>query len=320
MRRRSVICTLGLAAAAVAALVPMPAMTAVAFAQAGQEVQGFQYFLAVRVEPVEGGLLVEAVMPGGPAELSGIRQGDLIVAPVGGEQFNRVEDLNRVVTASEGRPLPLSIVRDGQPTQITVRAGALLLPSGEVVLPDGQPAPQPEPQAAPEEGPPRPPQLNGPVPPTTLQQPEPEEVKPKQPEVEKPEAKQPESPAPTKEAADRQTLEKELARLRERSKQLEREIAELKAQAAKQKEERKVQPEAKKPAAKKPAGKQSEAKKPEAKKPEAKKPEGKDKPRAKSPGAKQDVPKRDKPREDSKREGKQDRLRDGAAKKQPSEA
>ena len=302
MHRRNGFRTFGLAVAAAVAVVTTPAMTEVACAQgnptspSGEKVEGYQYFLAVRVEPVEGGLLVEDLMPGGPAEVSGLRKGDLLVAQVGGQPFKQVYDLNVVVSS---HPLPLSIIRDGKPMEITVQPGMLHLSSGEVVLLETLPPPQqPGPKATLDQEPPRPPQ--------SVEQPKPEKVEPEKIEPKQPEAKKPQRSSRPAESGDQKALQAELGRLREHAKKLQRQIAELKAQLAKEKSERNEKPEAKKP---------------EAKKPEAKKPEAKEKPRAKERSSKQgDAKAKDKPREDSKRENKRDRDRDDAAKKRPDQA
>lgn len=321
MHRRNGFRTFGLTVAGAAAVVTALAATDVALAQessvspSGQKVEGFQYFLAVRVEPVEGGLLIEDLMPGGPADLGGLRKGDVLVSQVGGQRFKQVSDLNVVVQA---HPLSLSIIRDGKPMELTVQPGLLLLPSGEVVLLDNSlpPLQHPEPQAAPEQEPPRPPQsVEQPQQPKP-EQPQPEKTEPKQPESKQSQLEKPQRPARPAESADQAALQKELVRLREHAKKLERQIAALKAQLAEEKSERKDKPEAKKPEAKKPA-----AKKPEGKQPATKKPEAKDKPQAKDRGAKQGNAKtKDKPRDDAKRDKKPQRDGDAASKRQPDKA
>lgn len=107
MRRHRIVCTFSLAVTTAFAAATLSATAGAAFAQGNgaaqtdQQEQQFKYFLAVRVEPVEGGLLVRELLADGPADRSGLQPGDVLVAPVGGERLKRVEDLNRVVTASD---------------------------------------------------------------------------------------------------------------------------------------------------------------------------------------------------------------------------
>src|SRR5690606_8905102 len=151
----------------------------------------------------------EDLLPGGPADLSGLRKGDLLVE-IAGAQVSRVDQLVQSVQASEGRPLQLAVIREGERMQISVRAGVLMLPSGELVLPSNLPSPQHEPRDKPDQEPPRPPQ------PPPQKQAEPDKPEPKKPRVE--------------DSSQNAKLRQELSRLKEHANRLEKEIAALRAE------------------------------------------------------------------------------------------
>lgn len=66
------------------------------------------------------GLIVVSVQEGGPADRAGIMVGDVIVA-VDGQPVNHPDDLLAHLTADRiGQPLPLSVLRGGQPVEIVV--------------------------------------------------------------------------------------------------------------------------------------------------------------------------------------------------------
>ncbi len=203
--------------------------------------EGAKYFLAVRVEPAEGGLRVEEVMPSGPADLAGLRQGDLIVE-ASGKKVARVDQFVQVVQASRGQTLEISLIRDGAPMRFSAHAGVLKA-NGEVVLPAPFSDSQSPRQQKANQDPPKPPQTSAPI-----EAPKP--AKPESPQADRPKPPKADQPKPSQarpaDSADRQELLKELARLREHSKKLEQQINALKAQLAKEKSEAE-KPEAKKP-------------------------------------------------------------------------
>ena len=70
--------------------------------------------------PAQGGALVSAVQPGGPAERAGLRRGDVIVA-VGGRGVGGPADVvNAVERAAIGRPLDFTINRNGSRQDLQV--------------------------------------------------------------------------------------------------------------------------------------------------------------------------------------------------------
>ncbi len=73
--------------------------------------------------PDTGGVLISDVMKDSPAEVAGMRTGDVIVEFTG-EPIKEVGDLQRRVAAVEpGRPTGLTVIRDRRPTRLTVRIG-----------------------------------------------------------------------------------------------------------------------------------------------------------------------------------------------------
>ncbi len=73
--------------------------------------------------PERGGLLVRAVEEGGPAELGGIRVGDLIV-DVAGVAVTTVDELSTVLTRNGGAgPLAVVVVRGADEVTVTVDPG-----------------------------------------------------------------------------------------------------------------------------------------------------------------------------------------------------
>jgi serine protease Do len=66
------------------------------------------------------GVLVRGIVAGSPAEQSGLKAGDIITS-LGGEEVNSIQELTRVLYASEvGEPLEVTYVRDGQSQTVTV--------------------------------------------------------------------------------------------------------------------------------------------------------------------------------------------------------
>jgi regulator of sigma E protease len=76
---------------------------------------------------------VGQVTPGGPAEAAGFRAGDLIVA-VDGRPIDNFEQLQDLVANSDGRPLTVEALRDGERVSLQVAASRQEIaggPSGE---------------------------------------------------------------------------------------------------------------------------------------------------------------------------------------------
>jgi serine protease Do len=73
----------------------------------------------------EGGVLVNSVQPGGPAEKAGIRAGDVILK-FNGTPVNDPNDLrNRIAATPPGTNVTLTIVRDGREQQLSAHLSAL---------------------------------------------------------------------------------------------------------------------------------------------------------------------------------------------------
>jgi Do/DeqQ family serine protease len=71
------------------------------------------------VEP-DAGVLVEHVLPGGPAEAAGLRAGDVIAA-VRGRVVRTPADVRALVAEAEvGKPLPLTVLREGRAMGLSV--------------------------------------------------------------------------------------------------------------------------------------------------------------------------------------------------------
>ena len=75
--------------------------------------------------PERDGALVQRVLPASPAELAGLRRGDLVVAAAE-QQVSDPAALLRLVEASQvGEPLPLTVLRGEQRLQLAIRPAAL---------------------------------------------------------------------------------------------------------------------------------------------------------------------------------------------------
>src|SRR5262245_50485053 len=69
------------------------------------------------------GVLVSDVMKDSPAEAGGLKSGD-IITQFGGTPIKDVTDLQRRVAAVEpGRPSPMTVIRDKNPTTLTIKIG-----------------------------------------------------------------------------------------------------------------------------------------------------------------------------------------------------
>jgi S1-C subfamily serine protease len=70
--------------------------------------------------PVESGMLVAMVEPGSPAELAGLREGDVIVA-FDGQPISGIDDLHKLLThARIGVRAPLTIIRHTEKLQVEI--------------------------------------------------------------------------------------------------------------------------------------------------------------------------------------------------------
>jgi serine protease Do len=76
-----------------------------------------------RVYGFKNGVLVQQVQPGGPAEKSGIKQGDIITA-IDGRSIKDGDDLvNEIASRKPGSSVRLGYLRDGKPADTTVTIG-----------------------------------------------------------------------------------------------------------------------------------------------------------------------------------------------------
>ena len=80
-------------------------------------------WLGVNAQAAHGGLMVGRVTPGGPAEKSGLRRGD-IIAGVDGERTKSLGDFYRKVWAkgAAGVTVPLDVVSGGEPRRVEVQS------------------------------------------------------------------------------------------------------------------------------------------------------------------------------------------------------
>jgi S1-C subfamily serine protease len=70
-----------------------------------------------------GGARIVEVVPNGPADDAGVRQGDVIVG-AGGDDVQNGDDLRRAVNASQpGDELELELERNGDTRTVTVELG-----------------------------------------------------------------------------------------------------------------------------------------------------------------------------------------------------
>lgn len=75
--------------------------------------------------PAEGGVVIGTVMPGSPADAAGLRPGDVIISfnevPLRVKQDREVVGFTKLVRdAGVGKPVPVKLLRDGQPVETTV--------------------------------------------------------------------------------------------------------------------------------------------------------------------------------------------------------
>jgi S1-C subfamily serine protease len=75
--------------------------------------------------PERDGALVQKVLPQSPAEISGLKRGDLVVSIAENRVVTPADLLKRVEQANVGDPLPLKVVRGQREIQISIRPAAL---------------------------------------------------------------------------------------------------------------------------------------------------------------------------------------------------
>jgi S1-C subfamily serine protease len=75
--------------------------------------------------PERDGALVQKVLPQSPAEVSGLKRGDLVISIAENRVVTPADLLKRVEQANVGDPLPLKVVRGQREIQISIRPAAL---------------------------------------------------------------------------------------------------------------------------------------------------------------------------------------------------
>jgi S1-C subfamily serine protease len=79
--------------------------------------------LAARLDGQESGLLIVGVEAGSPADQAGLLLGDILVR-AGGTRVEDTDDLHALLgPESVGKPMPVTVLRGGTPTELTVTAG-----------------------------------------------------------------------------------------------------------------------------------------------------------------------------------------------------
>jgi len=75
------------------------------------------------------GVIVASVMPRGPADVAGLRRGDLLVTVAGKPVIDTTTLLNTVAMLKPGSQVPLTIVREQKPVEVKVTVGRRPTPS-----------------------------------------------------------------------------------------------------------------------------------------------------------------------------------------------
>jgi len=75
--------------------------------------------------PERDGALVQRVLPDSPAEVTGLRRGDLVVGVADQPVRSPTALLQQVENAEVGQPLPLRVVRGKRELQLSIRPAAL---------------------------------------------------------------------------------------------------------------------------------------------------------------------------------------------------
>jgi S1-C subfamily serine protease len=80
-------------------------------------------YLGVQITDDESGVLIAEVVPGGPADEAGLRQGD-VVTGVAGSEIDSADELQQAVAERKpGDSLELTVERDGETRTVTVELG-----------------------------------------------------------------------------------------------------------------------------------------------------------------------------------------------------
>ena len=92
-------------------------------------------WLGMDIGDANGTLVVKSVVPGGPAAIAGVRQGDALVGAGGDDVHTLLEYSRRLMSAAAGKPFALRLRRDGRelesrPRPLTHTTGAILAFTG----------------------------------------------------------------------------------------------------------------------------------------------------------------------------------------------
>jgi inositol-phosphate transport system permease protein len=99
----------------------------------GVGVSASQPSLQITVSQAENGVRVDAVEPGGAAELAGVQVGDVITA-IRRDEVNLESLLMRISQAEAGDPLRLRILRGGEELQLTVNVASASAVNSDAVV------------------------------------------------------------------------------------------------------------------------------------------------------------------------------------------
>ena len=93
-----------------------------------------------------GGVLVRQVVAGQPADKGGVKANDVILG-VDGARVNEPRDLQRIISSTPvGKSVKLSMIREGQATEVSVIVGLYEAGPTGPARPRRQPVPTPPPQ------------------------------------------------------------------------------------------------------------------------------------------------------------------------------
>ena len=79
-------------------------------------------FLGISAQPAEAGLLVTAMLPGGPAAQAGLLVGDILV-DVGEHRAVSMSELRDALAGNIGKSVRVSLIRGGAPAEVDVTVG-----------------------------------------------------------------------------------------------------------------------------------------------------------------------------------------------------
>jgi len=93
-----------------------------------------------------GGVLVRQVVAGQPADKGGVKANDVILG-VDGARVNEPRDLQRIISSTPvGKSVKLSMMREGQATEVSVIVGLYEAGPSGPARPRRQPVPPPTPR------------------------------------------------------------------------------------------------------------------------------------------------------------------------------